>query len=124
MRMIIIITLMLSMAGCSIFDKKEPVKTAPKEVEKLIHHPPPIRPLSLNSTVEYKTLTPKTKKDVLAADQYVFQCMPWVDYLALGQNMQSIITKFEEYEKVLCHYRKELKEDRCKKYKVPKEKAK
>lgn len=112
MRKIILLCLVLS--GCSLFDDKE-TPQAPIVEEKVQFHPAAPRPIVLNN-IEWRVITPTTKEDYLAVEDYSYMCLDWNEYLILGQNMQSIISKFGEYDAILCYYRKDLKEPRCIKY--------
>lgn len=106
----------LVMGGC--WNKKDKTIYPPKYLPDQTFHPAMIRPLTTNSTMEFKTLTPSTNSDILSGGKYAYQCLSWNDYLILGQNMQLILSKFDEYEAMLCYYRRSLKEERCKKFNI------
>lgn len=118
MRTISVLLLTLAMTGC-IWGKKDPVVMPPNEIEKQEFHPPSIRPVQLNTAMTFKTLTPDTSGEILSDGNYAYQCLSWNDYLILGQNMQSILSKFDEYEGLTCYYRRDLKEFRCEKFNIP-----
>jgi len=123
MKIISVMLIAIFISGCSLFDKKDPITQPPERVEKPVIHPAPIRPLNLNDAMEWETLTPDTHDDIIVDEKYAFQCLSWNDYLILGQNMQTILAKFDEYEGVLCYYRKDLKEPKCVRFKIPAKKV-
>jgi len=114
--------LCLLLSGCSLFGWDE-TPNPPIVEKKVVFHPAAPRPIVL-SNIEWRVITPTTKDEYLKVDDYSYMCLDWNEYLILGQNMQSIISKFSEYEAVLCYYRADIKETRCLKFHPPVEKSK
>lgn len=118
---ILMLCLVVALSGCGLFEEKPMM--APEIVKVKPFHPPMPRPMVLND-VQWETLTPTTSLEKLKEPDYSYMCLDWSDYLVLGQNMQTILAKFGEYEGVLCYYRADLAEVRCAKFEIPKPGAK
>ena len=114
---LLILVSSLILSGC-FWNDKDVIITPPVQIEKQEFHPPPIRPVQLNNSMKFVVLTSDTATEVLAEGNYAYQCLSWSDYLILGQNMQSILSKFDEYEGLTCYYRRDLKEVRCEKFNI------
>lgn len=87
-------------------------------------HPPLPQPIE-SPEIRLQILTPevieKLDEEVRAgrAVPYTFVALSWEDYLQLGLLFKAVQGKFEEYNSIICYYRKSLKEPTCAKYTPP-----
>lgn len=110
----VILSSVLLLSGCAIFDSEPEVITKTEYVEKPLFHPELPRPVGAFKP-NWMVITKETIAD--KPDNFVAQGLEWDQGQDYRIWLEDVVRYIQQLQSVACSYRDELEEEICKRYK-------